>query len=491
MSTTAQTLERARQIEIDYIRDNLDYYVDTYVMIEDKDADEVIVPFKLWPAQQEALQSIHDNRLNIILKARQLGFTWLILAYVSWALLTHPGWLTIAFSRAETQAGELVRRLEVIYSHMSALIKPQGTVGWSGITYRKTTLALYLYFSNGMVSTFQAFPASGNASISFTANILMLDEWAEQEQADEIWAKAYPNINRPTGGKVIGLSTIERGTLFERLYTEDNNFNKIFVPWSADPRRTIEWYEQTRRDMGDEVMSQYPATVDEALTIPGGAYFPEVKPHSHLADPYYDTTGFRRYACLDYGLTDMLSVHWIWVDRGYNARVYREFDMSGLTISEACKKMLEHNQGDQIEAWLAPDDLWARSQESGKAKSTIFYENGIQLTKTTRNKESGCANLKEWLKVRKDGTAALMIDEGAAPNLFRCLTKIQKDKNNPNVYESKLNHDLTHDVDSLRCFAVYYTKPADPPKQPEKAFAFDVLKPKSNPGGYGERIRII
>lgn len=50
--------------------------------------------------------------------------------------------------------------------------------------------------------------------------------------------------------------------------------------------------------------------------------------------------------------------------------------------------------------------------------------------------------------------------EGAAPNLYRCLTKIQKDKRRSNVY-AKEPHDLTHDPDSLRCFCVWYSAPAD------------------------------
>ena len=82
-------------------------------------------------------------------------------------------------------------------------------------------------------------------------------------------------LTGPTGGKVIGLSTIERGTLFEELYTNDNGFTKIFLPWYADPRRDSAWYDRTKQDMGDLIMQEYPATIDEALTIPGGSYFPE------------------------------------------------------------------------------------------------------------------------------------------------------------------------------------------------------------------------
>ena len=60
-----------------------------------------------------------------------------------------------------------------------------------------------------------------------------------------------------------------------------------------------------------------------------------------------------------------------------------------------------------------------------------------------------------------------MFLEGAAPNLYRCLQKIQKDKRKPNVY-AKEPHDLTHDVDSLRCFCVYWTSPASSAKKKGK-----------------------
>ena len=67
-----------------------------------------------------------------------------------------------------------------------------------------------------------------------------------------------PDINRPTGGKVIGISTGRRGTLFEQIWNDAhweyggekgagrNMFKGIFLPWHVDPRRTREWYEQTK-----------------------------------------------------------------------------------------------------------------------------------------------------------------------------------------------------------------------------------------------------
>jgi hypothetical protein len=158
----------------------------------------------------------------------------------------------------------------------------------------------------------------------------------------------------------------------------------------------------------------------------------------------------------------MLSAHWVAVDEKKHAVVYREYDSPNKTIGEAADILLDLSKDEYIELWLAPPDLWSRNQMSGKSRAIHFAEYGITLTKTLNNLEDGCAAMKEWLRpVGEEEKASLQIMEGAAPNLYRCLQKIQKDKRRPNVY-AKDPHDLTHDVDSLRCFCVYWTSPADP-----------------------------
>ena len=51
------------------------YFTERYVHIKDPDVDSTVVRFKLWPGQVEALDAIVNNRLTIVLKARQLGLT--------------------------------------------------------------------------------------------------------------------------------------------------------------------------------------------------------------------------------------------------------------------------------------------------------------------------------------------------------------------------------------------------------------------------------
>lgn len=446
-------------------RRSIVFFIENFGHIEDKDADELIQPFKMWDAQKEAAESIMNNRLNVILKARQLGITWLALHIAAWYLVLHTGRTVIALSRSESEAKELVRRLGVILRNMPLIYEDNSVqAGWSGPIFKQTAMSIEVIWPEGPSCIFQAFPSSPSAGRSFTADLIILDEWAFQQWAEEIWKAIFPVINRPTGGKVIGLSTIERGSLFETIFTDqDNGFNKIFIPWDADPRRDNAWYESTKRAMGDDITQEYPATIKEALKVPGGSYFPEVNRENTITKEEMQHI-VRRYICFDYGF-DMFACYWVSINREGEAQVYREYCAPDKTIRAACDIIRDLSGNESIYQYLAPSDLWSREQLTGVSRALHFQNNGVPLTKVSRDFPAGCTGMKAWLEPRvdKDGNhmkSKLTILEGKAPELYKCLTKIQKDKNKPNVY-AKDPHDLTHSPDAIRTFCTWFINPID------------------------------
>lgn len=457
-----------REKEIEYCRGNIEYFIDTYGHIEDKDAPDLIQPFKLWKEQREALRSIMAHRWNVILKARQLGFSWLVLHIAAHTLIS-PGKTIIGLSRTEEEAKELVRRLKVIYTYMPEIIADKDYLpeNWKGIYFEGTALTVKLIFPNGQESKFQAFPSSPGVGRSFTANLILFDEWAFQQFAREIWQAGFPTINRPNGGKVIGLSTIERGSLFEEIFTDpDNGFNKIFIPWNADPRRDEKWYEGTKRALGDLIYAEYPASIEEALMVPGGSFFPEVKMDTHVTKDEIEGP-LRRYCAIDYGL-DALAAVWIGINTKNEEQAYRYLKEPNLTISQAAEILLSRSAYEHVDAFLAPDDLWNRRQETGKSAAAIFAENGIHLVKVNRDMFNGCMAMKEHLRVRENGKPQLTFLYGTCDGLIKDLQKIQKDKNKPTIY-AKTPHELTHGCDALRYFSTWWTSPAREDKRSENS----------------------
>ena len=74
----------AVDIETRNINSNCEYFIDNYGHVQDPDSEGGISRFQLWPEQKRALREIQAHRLNIVLKARQLGLTWLCLWYALW-----------------------------------------------------------------------------------------------------------------------------------------------------------------------------------------------------------------------------------------------------------------------------------------------------------------------------------------------------------------------------------------------------------------------
>ena len=57
------------------------HFILNHCWIEDKQ-NKCAIPFALWPEQERILSRIVNSPRLIILKARQLGLTWMVAAYV-------------------------------------------------------------------------------------------------------------------------------------------------------------------------------------------------------------------------------------------------------------------------------------------------------------------------------------------------------------------------------------------------------------------------
>lgn len=191
-----------------------------------------------------------------------------------------------------------------------------------------------------------------------------------------------------------------------------------------------------------------------------GQFFSEFRREIHVTRewPTLDKDT-RIYFTCDYGL-DCFAGYFIAVDQRERAYVLGEVYADNVIISDAAKMAKDKAKElglRKVDEWLGPSDLWNRRQETGRSVADIFYENGIRLYKTSRDRVDGWAATKEYLKpiMGPDGemTARLLIHESCV-NLIRCLPSLQYDPHRPND-AATTPHDITHAPDALRGFCVY------------------------------------
>lgn len=192
-----------------------------------------------------------------------------------------------------------------------------------------------------------------------------------------------------------------------------------------------------------------------------GQYFTEFNTGAHVCAPFEIPWSWRKYRTVDYGL-DRLVCLWIAISPDGVAYVFREYCESNLPISDSAKAICERTpRNEDIYATLAPPDLFARTQETGRTKAGIFAEHGVTFTRTSNDRETG------WLAIKE-----LLIDRGSGPRLkifsfctelIRCLPALIIDKLKPSDCMTE-PHEITHAPDALRGFAIYYTRPAPVPE---------------------------
>lgn len=221
------------------------------------------IPFHPWPAQLETLDVLTKKQYVAVLKARQLGFTWLALGYALHLMLYRPGSTVLIFSKRDDEAIELLDvRLKGMYDHL-----PPGLRTVTATTNGKHQWQL----SNG--SRAMAFPTTGGRS--YTGTLAIIDEADFVPDLQKLLNAVQPTVD--AGGQLLLLSTADKDkplSAFKKIYRAAaqglNEWTAVFYGWMARPDRTQAWYDAKRKvaedtQSFDELWQEYPETDVQAL----------------------------------------------------------------------------------------------------------------------------------------------------------------------------------------------------------------------------------
>jgi hypothetical protein len=240
-------------------------FIHTQVWIDNAqpgdESAEPAIPFHLWDAQRDLVGAMLANRLLLILKARQLGISWLVCAYALWLCLHRPSQLVLFFSIGQSEANELMRRVSAMYWRLLPALR-------GGLPAVEKNNTEEMAWANG--SRIQSLPSRKTAGSGYTASLIVLDEFAKNENAQALYTAVKPTIDG--GGAMIVLSSAHgTGNLFfslvERARQGLGRFTFRFLPWQARPGRDDAWYAAVAADAVDSSLmrQEYPATSEEAF----------------------------------------------------------------------------------------------------------------------------------------------------------------------------------------------------------------------------------
>lgn len=270
------------------------------------DEDGNLMQFKLRPAQIYLMKNMHYR--NIVLKARQLGFTTFICIFMlDYALFNRNKQLGI-IAHTKDDASVIFRKVKIAWENFPQPIKDflkLGTIGDSAVEYQ---------FTNGSVMRVSTSLRSG------TYQMVLITEFGKicarfPEKATEIVTGTLPAV--PTKGVVFIESTAEgeEGYFYEyvqeameaarlRRPLTSKDFKFFFFPWYQNPADVIEgpelpippdiaayldkmenlvqvkftteqrnWYWLTHKEQKAKMKQEHPSTPEEAFLTSGNKLF--------------------------------------------------------------------------------------------------------------------------------------------------------------------------------------------------------------------------
>lgn len=221
------------------------YFMKKYCYIQHPTKGKI--PFHLYPYQEDAIDKFNSYDRNIILKSRQLGISTLIAGYSLWMILFNNDKNILVVAIDQQTSKNLVTKVRVMYENLPSWLRLKSA--------EDNKLSLRLV--NG--SQIKAVASTGTSGRSEALSLVIIDEAAFVDNAEELWASLQQTLS--TGGKGIILSTPNgTGNFFHKLWmaaeTGQNKFNTLRLPWQVHPERDIEWRRRQDEELGHRLAAQ-------------------------------------------------------------------------------------------------------------------------------------------------------------------------------------------------------------------------------------------
>ena len=231
-----------------------------------------VKPMEMWPHIISTADILLKERLIVWMKSRQVGASWLIAAYVLWFATSHKGASILLLSKDEIAGVELLDKVKRLEKNLPNYLK------FEADEYSK----LHIHYSY-WDSHIRVFAATETAGVSFTASMVVCDEWEQQQYARRNFDEIKPTVD--AGGQFIGIFTPNpedpssfAKSKFIGALSGDNGFMPIFTPYDCVPGRDEEWWEARYKEASCEgfdldgvgspdlyMARNYPRSIDEAL----------------------------------------------------------------------------------------------------------------------------------------------------------------------------------------------------------------------------------
>jgi|TARA_B110000908_G_scaffold46977_1_gene57295 hypothetical protein len=387
------------------------YFARTYLKVIS--LDKGLVPFTLYPYQEEMFSHFDDNRFSIVLACRQSGKSISSVGYLLWFACFHPEKNIAILANKGATAREMLARVTLMLENLPFFLQP----GCKALNKGS------IEFSNN--SKILAAATSGSSIRGLSINLLFLDEFAFVENDAQFYTSTYPVVSSGKDTKVIITSTANGiGNVYHKIWegaSQGTNEYKAFrVDWWDVPGRTEEWKRQTiantselqfDQEFGNSFHGRGNTLIDANCLLSQSAN-----------DPISHGQNIKVYSNPIEGHDYIMTVD-VCRGRGQDYSTFNIIDVSTIPFEQVCTF-----RDNNISPMLMPDVIykWANgyneayviieSNDQGAVVCNgLYYDleyehmfvessikaNAIGATMTKRVKRIGCSTIKDLVEQQK------------------------------------------------------------------------------------------
>jgi len=270
------------------------YFLTEYAWILNRNTGQK-VKWEPWQYQLDLLDIFLDFDEIVLLKARQLGWTWVLMAYAGWKVIFTDASKGLFLSQGEKEAFDLIDKSKFVINNLPEFLKPP-------LKHPDSKEVIDFKTHD---SKLEALPSTEKAGRSTDASFVIRDELAKHPYGKSNLLAVGPTID--SGGQLIDCSTIDKSDV-------DNHFTDrvlrtirgahrrdlpsgltidtggesgavlVFGGWKLRPVRqegkTIdEWFEERVRPKYApyDIEQEYPETIEQVLRTPETVAFFDIK----------------------------------------------------------------------------------------------------------------------------------------------------------------------------------------------------------------------
>lgn len=452
-----------------------------YRIIDETGAE---VRFKLRPAQREFLESFWYY--NIILKARQLGFTTFIDILGLDMVLFTPNFAMVIIAETKEKAAEIFNnKIRYPYDHL-----PREIRDWCRIDACSANGEIK--FSNGSSVKVMVSARSG------TCQFLHVSEYGpvcakSPAKAKEIKTGSFPAVHAGSFIFVESTAMGNAGYFYEMVKTAEadqlcgrtldkQEFKLHFFPWWQNPEyasgseivipdrllkyfdelfakygislteEQMAWYAIQERTLHEEMWREFPSYPGEAFKVAqDGAYygrqFEAIHRQNRITLVQYEPA-LPVYTGWDLGMSDDTAI-WFFQVVGTEARAIDYYENSGEGLSHYASILAakEYRYGGHF----APQDIEVRELGSGVSRRETARTLGINFTTVPTNRD-----LLGGIEQCRDLLNYTWFDESKCEAGIKCLENYKKewDEKHGCYKDRPLHNECSHGADAYRTFAV-------------------------------------